>query len=62
MTSARKKCLNLTKPKGAITMLKMTINNSFLALMQKKWKGRKHNIMKIKTQANVNAATELSNT
>ena len=31
--SARKKCLNLTRPKGEMKMCHNTISNSFLALL-----------------------------
>ena len=49
--SAKKKCLNLTTPKGEMKIYTKTLSSSNLDLKQKTWKGNRHIKTKIITKA-----------
>lgn len=60
MMSAKKKCLNLTIPKGEITMFQMVYASATLPLRKMQWKGYTHIAVNTIRTARVKAATAFS--
>ena len=56
-TSARKKCLNLTSPKGDITISPNDLASSHLACRNRKWNGWMHKQINERMQINENVAS-----
>lgn len=58
--SAKKKCLNLTIPKGEISIFQIVCARATLPLRKMQWKGCTHMKMKTTKTARVKAATAFS--
>jgi hypothetical protein len=55
--SARKNCLNCTRPKGEIKIFKKVFHMRIKSVLKRQWKGLRHMIVTKQSAAKVKAAT-----